>query len=293
MNQLATLPKTHHFGAAPTILDFIIKIQKAFLVERYSNYEMMQSDVEHYIDAENKPLQSEFNLGLTTSEAHWIEIFKKIGRNNRSYFIGSRTHAIALSFENGKYSYTIYDPNYNTETQEFETVEELIKEIKDCFEYKDNSFGLMIRAFSHPNSAPETYPSYDEIHQIAFANPIAADSCFYAAMARDRETLKYLFDHNEIHYELLGKEYFRPEFNDLLLQQPKSTTLKKTVLTGIQTTLTSGCHKESEKLIDHYLKTYTSIEEQTELKNVLQQIFENPVSSYLLLLKKKRIFQNY
>ncbi|STY28968.1 ankyrin repeat-containing protein [Legionella wadsworthii] len=290
LNQLATLPKTHHFGTAPTILGFIIKIQKAFLVERYSNYEMMQSDVEKYLDAENKPIQSEFNLGLTTSEAHWIEIFKKIGRNNRSYLICSRTHAIALSFENGKYSYTIYDPNYNTETQEFETVEELIREIKDCFEYKENSFGLILRAFSHPNSVPETYPSHDEIHQIAFADPVSAGSCFFAAMARDRETLKYLFDHNEIDYELLGKEYFRPEFNDLLLQQPKSATLKKAVLAGIQTTLTSGCHKESEKLMDHYLQTYTSIEEQTELKNTLQQIFENPISSYLLLLKKKANF---
>lgn len=287
LDQLATLPSTYRLGENHAIDDFIIKVEKAFHADEYSNYEILQSDIEKFMDIGNKPLKNEFNLGVITDEEHWKDIFKQIGRNNRSYFIANKNHAIALSFNKGKYSYTLYDPNYNRKTKEFETVDELVKEIKDCFEYHDDSFGLIIRTFAHPNATPEHYPSHDGLHQIAFASQADTDSSYFAAMAGDFDTLKYLFQHNKINYDNLTKEYFRPEFNDLLLQQPKSPILKKAILQGIQFTLYVGIHKETEKLIEHYLQTYTAIEELDELKNVLQMFLSTPAHEQVLLIKKE------
>ncbi|KTD73642.1 hypothetical protein [Legionella tucsonensis] len=287
LDQLASLPSTYRFGDNHAIDNFIIKIEKTFNAEEFSNYEILQTDLEKLLDIREKPLRNEFNLGLNTNETHWKEIFKKIGRNNRSYYISSKTHAIALTFQNGKYSYTIYDPNYNRRTKEFETVDELIKEIKECFDYKNDSFGLIIRTFAHPHATPEHYPSHDELHQIAFADQTNIDSSFYAALAKDIDTVKYLFKHNKIDYDNLGKEYFRSEFNDFLLQQPKSPILKNAILRGIRATLYVGNHKEAEKLIDHYIQTYITAEEQDELKNALQELLDEPVSKHLLLMKKE------
>ncbi|QLZ68668.1 hypothetical protein FOLKNPGA_01447 [Legionella sp. PC1000] len=285
LDKLATLPSTYSFGTNNAIDQFIIQVEKAFRTEEFSHYEILQSDIEKLLYIGNKPLRNEFNLGFITDEEHWREIFKKIARNNRSYLIFSKNHAIALSVANGKYTYTVYDPNYNRKTKEFETVDELIKEIKDCFEYNDDSFGLVIRAFAHPNATPEHYPSHDELHQIAFVSQADANSSFFAAMARDIETLKYLFQQKKINYDNLGKEYFRPEFNDLLLQQPKSPILKNAILRGILLTL-FGNLKEAEKLIAHYLQTYPT-REHDELKNELQKFLNEPVKARLLLMKRE------
>lgn len=285
LDQLASLPSTYHIGDNSAIDNFIIQIEKTFHADEYSNYEIQQSDIEKILNIGNKPLKNEFNLGLTTEQSHWEEIFKKIGRENRSYLVFSHNHGIALSFENGKY--VVYDPNYNRKIKEFETIDELIKEIKICFDYKDNSFGLLIRTFAHPNATPEHYPSHDELHQIAFANQIDTRSSFFAAMAGDVETLKYLFQQDKIDYDNLSKEYFRPEFNDLLLQKSKSPILKKAVLKGIILTLCMGNQKEAEKLIDHYLQTYTATNEQNELKDQLRLIFNSSVTEYRLLMKKE------
>ncbi|MCW8469215.1 hypothetical protein OQJ19_00890 [Fluoribacter gormanii] len=285
LDQLANLPSTYRIGDNPALDNFIIKIEKTFRADEYSYYEVLQSDVEKILDVGNKPLRNEFNLGLVTTEAHWNEIFKKITRDNRSYSIFSNNHAITLSIENGKY--IVYDPNYNRKTKEFETADDLIKEIKDCFEYKDDSFGLAIRAFAHPDATPEHYPSHDELHQISFASQADTDSSFFAAIANDTNTLEYLFKQNKISYDKLTKEYFRPEFNNLLMQQPKSPILKKAVLRGIQFTLFVGNIKETEKLIDHYLKTYTTVEEQEELKNELQMLLDGSVKQLVLLMKRE------
>ncbi len=285
LEQLATLPSTYRIGDNPAIDGFIIKIEKTFRVEAYSYYEILQSDIEKILEIGNKPLKNEFNLGLTTDEAHWEEIFKKISRENRSYLICSYNHAINLSFENGKY--VVYDSNYNKRIKELGTVDELVKEIKECFDYKEDSFGLNIRTFAPPKATPVSYPSHDELHQIAFASQTDTRSSFFAALAGDMNTLKYLFKHNKINYDNLSKEYLRPEFNDLLLQQPKSPILKNAILKGINATLYAGKHKEAEKLLDHYLKTYTTAEEQSALKNQLQMFLDQPAAEHLLLMKKE------
>ncbi|CAM3018897.1 ankyrin repeat-containing protein [Legionella steigerwaltii] len=285
LDKLAALPSTYRIGDNPAIDSFIIKIEKTFQADKYSNYEIQQSDIEKVLNIGNKPLKNEFNFGLTTEQSHWEEIFKKIARENRSYLIFSHNHGIALSFENGKY--VVYDPNYNRKIKEFEAIDELVKEIKDCFDYKDNSFGLIIRTFVHPNAIPEHYPSHEELHKIAFADQIDTRSSFFAAMAGDVETLKYLFDQNKIDYDNLSKEYFRPEFNDLLLKKPKSPLLKEAILKGIILTVCVGNYKEAEKLLDHYLQTYTATEEQNELKDQLCLVFSKPVSEYSLSMKKE------
>ncbi|RUR28804.1 hypothetical protein [Legionella qingyii] len=285
LDQLANLPSTYHIGDNPVLDNFIIKIEKTFRADEYSYYEFLQSDVEKILDIGTKPLRNEFNLGLVTAEAHWKEIFKKITGNNRFYSIFSKNHAITLSVENGKY--IVYDPNYNKKTKELESIDDLIKEIKDCFDYKDDSFGLAIRAFAPPDATPEHYPSHDELHQISIAGQIDTNSSFFAAIANDIDTLEYLFKQNKINYDTLTKEYFRPEFNNLLIQQPKSPILKKAVLQGIQFTLFVGNLKEAEKLIDHYRKTYTAIEEQEELKNELQMLLDRSVKQLVLPMKRE------
>lgn len=285
LDKLATLPSTYRIGDDPAIDSFIIKIEKTFRIEEYSSYEILQCDIEKILNIGNKPLRNEFNLGLTTTTAQWEELFKKIGRENRTYLIYSHNHAIALSFENGKF--VVYDPNYNRKIKEFESINELIKEIKDCFEYKEDSFGLIIRTFAHPNALPEHYPSHDELHQIAFSSQTDSGSIFFAAMAGDVVTLKHLFNQNKIDYDKLSKEYFRPEFNDLLMQQPKSPLLRQAILKGILCNLYFGNHKEAKKLLEHYLKTYTTTEDQRALKDQLQLFLDAQVKEHVLLMKKE------
>ncbi|WP_454783163.1 hypothetical protein [Legionella sp. WA2022007384] len=285
LDQLANLPSTYRIGDNPALDSFIIKVEKAFRADEYSYYEILQSDIEKILDTENKPLKNEFNLGLVTSEAAWKEIFKKIVRDNRSYSVFSNNHAISLSVENGKF--IVYDPNYTRRTKEFETIDDLVKEFKDCFQYKDDSFGLAIRAFAPPDATPEHYPSQDELHQIAFTSQADSNSSFFAAIARDTNTLEYLFKQNRIAYDKLAKEYFRPEFNNLLMQQPKSPILKKAVLRGILCTLYVGNIKETESLIEHYRKTYTTVEEQEELKHELQALLDSSAKQLVLLMKRE------
>ncbi|QMT59930.1 hypothetical protein [Legionella sp. PC997] len=285
LTQLANLPSTYCIGDNPTIDNFIIKIEKTFRADEYSYYEVLQTDVEKILDIENKPLRNELNLGLVTTEAKWKELFKQITRNNRSYSIFSNNHAITLSVENGKY--VVYDPNYTRKTKQFETIDDLIKEIKDCFDYKDDSFGLAIRGFAPPSAAPEQYPSHNELHKIAFANQVDAKSSFFAAVANDTATLEYLFQQDKISFDQLTKEYFRPEFNNLLIKQPVSPVIKKAVLRGIRCNLYVGNLHEAEKLIEHYLKTYTVLEDQEELKIELQLLLDEPIKQLHLLMRRE------
>lgn len=287
LDQLATLPSNYRLGSNHAIDNFIIQIDKAFRPSEYCGYEIHQGDLEKTLDVRNKPLSNEFNLGLITDESCWKELFKKISRNDRSYFITSKNHAIALTCHNGKY--VVYDPNYSKKIKEFDSIDELIKEIKDCFEYTEHTFGLAIRAFAHPNDARESYPTYDELHQIAFAHQTNTNSSAFAALAGDINTLNYLFKENKIDLDSLAKEYLRPEFNDLLLQQPKSSGIKNALLQGIRATLYTGTHKETEKLIHHYLKTYTTLVEQNELKEIIQKQFSEPLPG---LMKKKADYSN-
>lgn len=282
LDQLASLPSNYRLGSNHAIDNFIIQIDKAFRPSEYCGYEIHQGDLEKTLDIQNKPLSNELNLGLITDESCWKELIKKISRNDRSYFITSKNHAIALTFRNGKY--VVYDPNYSKKIKEFDSIDELIKEIKDCFEYTEHTFGLAIRSFAHPNDAKESYPTYEELHQIAFAHQTHTNSSAFAALAGDINTLNYLFKKDKIDLDSLAKEYLRPEFNDLLLQQPKSSRIKNALLRGIMVTLYTGTHKETEKLIHHYLKTYTTLEEQNELKEVIQKQLSEPLPD---LMKKK------
>ncbi|ARB91732.1 hypothetical protein [Legionella longbeachae] len=287
LDQLATLPSNYRLGTNHAIDSFIIQIDKTFRPSEYYGYEIHQGDLEKILDVRNKPLSNEFNLGLITDESCWIELFKKISRKDRSYYITSKNHAIALTLRNGKY--VVYDPNYSKKIKEFDSINEVIKEIKDCFEYTENTFGLAMRVFAHPNDTKESYPTHDELHQIAFAHQTNTSSSTFAALAGDVNTLNYLFKENHIDLSSLAKEYLRPEFNDLLLQQPKSPGIKNALLQGVRATFYTGTHKETEKLIHYYLKTYTTFEEQNELKETIQKQFSEPLPD---LMKKKADYSN-
>lgn len=287
LDQLGTLSSNYSLGNNSAIDNFIIQIDKAFRASEYCGYEIHQGDLEKILDIRNKPLSNEFNLGLITDESSWKEIFKKISRNHRSYFIASKNHAIALTVQDGKY--TVYDPNYSKKTKEFDSVDDLIKEIKECFEYTESTFGLAIRTFAHPNEARDSYPTHDEIHRIVFTHQINTNSSVFAAVASDMNTLSYLFKQNKIDLDSLAKEYLRPEFNDLLLQQPKSAQIKNALLRGIKATLYTGTHQETEKLIQHYRQTYTSLDEENELKKEVQEQLSTPL---LVLMKKKANYSN-
>lgn len=285
LDKLASLPSDYRIGENAAIDNFIIEIQKAFRPDEYSGYEILQGELEKILHIGTKPLSNEFNLGLITDESQWKELFKRISRDNRAYFIASKKHGISLSIQNGKY--VLYDPNYNRETKEFDSAEALVTEIKHCFGYNDASFGLVIRVFAHPNATPEKYPGHDELHQIAFESNIDANSAFHAALALDVETLNYLFKEKKINYDALGKEYLCPAFNNLLVQQAQSPELKNALLRGVYTTLYFGNYKEAQKIIDHYLQTYTAAEEEMELKKQLNYVFSQPLKDRLGLMKKE------
>jgi hypothetical protein len=290
LDQLAALPRDYRLGDNPALDDFIIQTEKAFRPHLYSGYEIQQGELEKTLSINNKPLMNEFNLGLVTDEATWKELFTKIFHNNRSYYLASKNHAIALSFKNG--TFNLYDPNYNTETKQFNSIDDLIKEIKVCLDYTQPTFGLTIRAFAHPQAVPQQHPPFNEIQQIAFKNDINPESIGYATPAKDINTLAYLFKMNKIQYDSIKHSYLLSEFNDLLIQQVKSPELKHALLEGISITLLTGLFKETEKLLTHYQKTYLSSEDQNVLKTLLCQIMNQPIPLNLLLLKKEADYSN-
>lgn len=113
------------------------------------------------------------------------------------------------------------------------------------------------------------------------------NSSSFAAIARDINTLKYLFKENKINYDTLAKEYLCPEFNEILVQQPKSINVKNALLRGIHVFFYTGNHNELERMIAHYQKTYITVEEQNELKECLRKSLAEPPTKQLVLMKKE------
>lgn len=282
LEQLSTLPKDYKFGTNQTLDSFIIQIEKVFRPGKYSNYQIGQGDLDQILTIREKPLKNEFNLGLITNEASWENILSCIGNDNRAYYIASHNHAIAASFKDGKY--TIYDPNKNTTFKDLCSAHEVIQVLKTCFNHSTDVYGLDIRAFANPGDTPAVYPSHEQLLKLAFIQDTDIQRTFtedqrirlsseFATIAKDHQTLTYLFQHNAIQWDKLVLEYLNPEFHKLLITQPPCPELKQALLKSIFFSIQVGNIKSVRSLLERYTHIFTTKEEQEQCEKELELAF--------------------
>ena len=118
------------------------------------------------------------------------------------------------------------------------------------------------------------------------------ESSVYAVSAKDTDTLNYLFKENKIKYESIGQEYGHPEFNDLLLLQPKSPTLRAALLKAASVNLCGRNNREAEKLINHYVKNYNTSSDHNELKVGMQSILNMFLRNPQMFFDKEADYSN-
>ncbi|KGP63575.1 hypothetical protein EP47_05510 [Legionella norrlandica] len=295
LERLSKLPKDYKLGCDPEISDFIIQIEKTFSPGQYSNYQIGQGDIDKVITIDNKPIKNEFNFGLITDAKKWEDILSAVTFNNRGYLILSQSHAISIFYKHD--TYFIYDPNSNQKPKEFHSPKEVLQELTKCFRYPKDLYGLSIRVFTKMDAQPVNYPSAKQLRQIAFFNEsdkkrilalgdTTYQSTEFAACARDIDTLVYLASNNCMDWNNLTVEYLRPEFNELLLKQPKTEKLKNTLLVSIDLHINIGNTAMVEHLINHYLQIFIANEEQSALKTALQKSFDILHKNNIAVMKK-------
>ncbi len=285
INQLSNLPKNYQFGSNEALDDFIIQIEKVFNPAKYNN-ELRQGNLDKLLFINNTPVKNEFNLGLITDKTQWAALLNLITKENRSYYINSPDHAIALSYKNG--TYFIYDPNYNVTTKEFTSPQLVIDEFKRCFGYKEDLIGLAIQSFAHPKDTPAQYPTHKELHDLAFGSEenktrstqyenSVYQSTAFASYASDTDTLSYLFNEKAVVWDGLRTEYNKPEFNQELLKQPPTPELKKAILNSLYFNINNGQMTMTGRLIDRYNAVFQSDDDRNDLKGRLNEIFSRLV----------------
>lgn len=301
LTQLSHLSKKdYQLGDNATLDNFIIQLQEVFDPAQYSSNRLQQGDIEHILRVKEKPLRNEFNLGLITDEASWADILKQISQENRVYSIYSHNHAIALFFKDG--IYTVYDPNYNVEEKKFSSPEAVIEEFKKCLFYTDTVFGLSIRAFTHSEESIVNYPKHEALHDLAFEkgdfnkrtsivdekklDEQYLQSTLFASAVRDTNTLAYLFETKSIYWDKVAREYLNDTFNTMLLNESPSLEIKKALLKSIQVNIYTGNIEIIQKLVGYFNETFTSLEDQNELKTQLQNTFSLLETNQLGVMKQ-------
>jgi hypothetical protein len=271
----------------PALDELIINIEKVYRPDKYSSFTLEQGDLHKILYIVNKPLRNEFNFGLVAQEDHWEKILEKITRNNRSYFITSEVHALALSYKTGKY--TLYDPNYPHKPKTFASAKEVIKELKQCFKYKKSTFGLSIRAFANPHFEEVEYPSHESLLQLAAPNPIFTQedkSAIYAGNANDITSIRYLLQKDPRYLSSLDRALLQSEVVKLLLEQSNSSEVKNTLLNAISLNFWVGNSNTTQQLIEHYQKNYYTETEQLELQNKVHDLLNSPINDLFQFPKK-------
>ncbi len=292
LDKLAKLPESYKLGDDQYIDKFIINIEELQNQYKYNHTDVLQAGVDKVFLIDKLPIRNEFNLGLITSEAEWVRILHEAANEGRAYCIRGNGHAIALSYDQGKY--TIYDPNYSTEVKTFDDACEALKEIKICMDYQGDFITQEIRVFAHPRSEKKViYPDKNRIHRSLIIAGAEKTSLQVASSAKDTETIQFIFAQGLPELSHACLEIINEEVQRQILNYPdKSDEFAALLLRAITTSLIFANVALTEKLVNKYNEFFP--EGGKELKNVLISL------SYDELLAKTadystltRLFEKY
>lgn len=161
------------------INDFVEIIKRLNKIHKFSQ-EIQQSDVDkaithltkelsgnHFVkDLDKSPLNRRTAISYIFSQSELTSIFKRYEaiKEDKLMYIGSLTHAVGIKYEYNKYH--LYDPNNSDIDKEFNSAEELVKELfLSLNQHKESKFiGLSIDIFSK-NAQNSLYPDSIEIIQ--------------------------------------------------------------------------------------------------------------------------------
>lgn len=312
---LSQLPENYKFGENKYAENFIAEIEEAFTPAKYYKGEVViQGDFDRVLTIKGEPLRNEFNIGLITDKNGWSTILDSISRSDRGYWIASTDHAVAMWIKNGKYY--VYDPNYDDEDNEeeffdkvkiFESPLDVIIELKKCFNYDEDYFPMMIRAFANPGDIPcNNYPSQNTLLQHIFKTEKDLTRSFtndegavftsqtMASWARDEHTLNYIFDTKVIDFKNITHHQARyNHFLKLLLEQPKSNDLKNALLTAIDINIYWGFYiQNTMRLIKHYNTIFKEQNDKVKLVFFLKNCFNRITMDHLRAMNIKEDYSD-
>lgn len=109
-----------------------------------------QNNSMQLLSVDGKPLSSAFNFALSTDDANWVDIFKKLNfEQDEVVLLASNRHCVAVRKESDQYK--VYDPNYQEGFKNFKTEKELIEELHfKVFHCSDGNFGIGLNVLRHP-----------------------------------------------------------------------------------------------------------------------------------------------
>ncbi|MFC7780292.1 hypothetical protein [Legionella taurinensis] len=219
--QLANPPKDYVYGNGSKLDLFIRDIEIEFNRNKYTQAKSLQGDMEKAVLIQGKPIRKEFAIGLVESKTQWAAILEQLRHDGRSCYVASHTHAIEMTFENGRYE--IYDPNYDEDNpnqavsaektknvRTFTKASEVIEELCRQFGYPDEQVGLSIHIYANPHDpSPAVYPDkkalVSKFTQTEFDRQIGItdkqwvyNSLYFAAYVNDTDTIQAYLDHNQV-----------------------------------------------------------------------------------------------
>ncbi|KTD48757.1 ankyrin repeat-containing protein [Legionella rubrilucens] len=227
LNSIANLSATSEWNEEIHL--FAKKVAKSFMPEEYDKtLNQLQSITT--LEIAGKPLTPSFELGMTTSDTHWIQILKDIAlQDDEAMIIRSVNHAASLSKKEGQY--ILYDPNYSKGFKVFQSEKDVIHElhfnvfrytgmlglITDSFDLSEmlspiavplelyGPLGLHVQVIRHPerNNTPRSFPDLGELFKKYFTTDQTALSSagdhgitnlFWAILLDNKEAVKVLYD---------------------------------------------------------------------------------------------------
>ncbi len=147
------------------INQFVYDVVLTLFPEQFDK-ELTQTSSMRALTINNKPLQSSFDLAISTSDNNWVEIFDTLAlQQDEVMRIGGTMHAVSVRRKDNKY--VVYDPNYSSGTKEFASAKELIAELHNkVLRYQNGgALGMTISIMRHPeNNEPRNFPKVSEIY---------------------------------------------------------------------------------------------------------------------------------
>ncbi|QRN04344.1 hypothetical protein GH742_10905 [Legionella sp. MW5194] len=227
LNSIANLPATSEWNEEIHL--FAKQVAKSFMPEEYDKTATQLQSITT-LEIAGKPLMPSFELAMTTSDTHWIQILKDLAlRDDEAMIIRSVNHAASISKKEGKY--IVYDPNYREGFKAFQSEKDVIHElhfnvfrytgmlglVTDPFDLSEmlsplavplelyGPLGLHVQVIRHPerHNTPRPFPDIGELFKkylttdqtaLSSAGDYGITNLFWAILLDNKAAVKILHD---------------------------------------------------------------------------------------------------
>lgn len=231
---------------------FVYEVVLTLFTEQFDK-KLSQANSIRALTINNKPLKSSFDFAITTSDNHWVAIFKELNlQENEVMRILGTAHTVSVRRKGTHY--IIYDPNYDSAVKEFATEQELITELHyNVFGYHNGYYlyggplGMMINVIRHPeHKQSRVFPDKIKMYEQYLTNETVNNKAVSlmggefrtlekAAILLDSQAVNKLIAKGAIDYEHQAAAnavmHNNPQVLSALLQQNRDTALFQQLFT--------------------------------------------------------------